>query len=246
MSKKLIINTDDFGLTRGVNYGILDSFQNESISAASLMINTPGTHHAIELMKQYQLKGIGIHINITLGKPISPPDRIPSLINESGEFHNTKYYVQGNRVIEEELIREFDAQIQYFIELTGEIPDHINYHHIYDFYDEYPNLFDYLVKHYNKPMRLEKDYKNYPYQYVKKQDLFMNLNNNSTESYFDSDLIEIPCHIGYVDSDLMEISSLNTQRSQDYQLANNQSFKDLYKSLGYELVGWSEIERRED
>ena len=43
MSKRLILNADDFGLTSGVNYGILHAYLNQSISSISLMINTPQT-----------------------------------------------------------------------------------------------------------------------------------------------------------------------------------------------------------
>lgn len=240
MNKQIIINSDDFGLTRGVNYGILDAFLNNSISATSLMVNTPATKHAVALMNKYNLP-VGIHVNITLGKPVSNPQDIPSLLNEDGCFHGNNYYLEGNRVNQDELINEFDQQIQLFIKLTGKEPDHINYHHIYDFYNEYPKLFEFLINKYHKPMRLEAVVNNYPYQYVKKEDLFMNFENKPLQDYLVANIIEVPCHIGYVDHELMEISSLNMQRVEDSYLANSKEFKELYTKLGYKLTGWKEV-----
>lgn len=240
MSKQIIINSDDFGLTRGVNYGILDAFLNKSISAASLMVNAPATKHAVDLIRKYNLP-VGIHVNITLGKPLSNCQDIPSLLNEDGCFHGNNYYLEGNRVDQDELIKEFDRQIQLFIKLTGKEPDHINYHHIYDFYNEYPRLFDFLINKYHKPMRLEENFEIYPYQYVKKEDLFINFENKPLQDYLVADIIEVPCHIGYVDHQLMEISSLNIQRAKDGYLANSKEFKELYTNLGYQLTSWSEV-----
>lgn len=244
MSKKIIINADDFGLTRAVNYGILDGFLNKSISSTSLMVNALATDHAVELIKKYDLKGIGIHVNITLGKPISKPEEVVTLLNDDGSFKGNKYYIEGNHVNEDELIKEFDNQIQRFIELVGREPDHINYHHIYDFYRVYPKLFKFLIDKYNKPMRLEKDYDIYNYQYATKSDLFMNFKDINIEEELKADLIEVPCHIGFVDQSLMKISSLNIDRTKDSELANSDEFKKMYTGLGYELVGWNNIEKK--
>lgn len=242
MNKQIIINADDFGLTRSINYAIIDSYCNQSIKATSLMINAPQRDHAVSLMKKYDLEGVGIHVNITLGKPVSSLQDIPSLINKDGSFKNNKFYLEGNHVNEDELIKEFDNQIQLFIQLTGQIPDHINYHHVYDFYNEYPRLFQFLVDKYHRPMRLEKDYDIYPFQYAYKADMFMNFENKPLEDFLQEQLIEVPCHIGYVDLDLMDISSYNQQRMKDYQMANSQEFKQLYQEKGYQLIGWKDVE----
>ena len=94
---------------------------------------------------------VGIHVNITLGKPVSAPCDVPSLINEHGYFHQSDWWFQ-NRAQEDELIREFDNQIQLFEKLTGQKPNHINYHHRYDFYQYYPALVKHLFEKYQLPM----------------------------------------------------------------------------------------------
>ncbi len=49
---KLIINADDFGMTKSINYGIIDAFKDGTISSTSMMMNMPGVDHAISLMKE--------------------------------------------------------------------------------------------------------------------------------------------------------------------------------------------------
>lgn len=239
MNKQLIINADDFGLTRAVNYGILDAFLNHDISAASLMVNTPATMHAVELIKKYQLP-VGIHINITLGKPLSSKELVDTLVDKNGCFHKNGYYLDGNHVDEKQLILEFDRQIEEFVHLIGHLPDHINYHHIYDFYQEYPGLFSHLVRQYHLPMRLEKDFDNYPFQYFSKQDLFMD-QDGQMDPYLQETYVELPCHIGYIDDDLIQISSLNIARCHDALLAHSQQFKKMYQQQGYQLVSWKDV-----
>ena len=45
--KKVIVNADDFGLTKEISDVIVNIFLLGNISSTSLMVNTPGTNHAI-------------------------------------------------------------------------------------------------------------------------------------------------------------------------------------------------------
>ena len=51
----------------------------------------------------------------------------------------------------------------------------------------------------------------------------------------------MPCHVGFVDREIMEISSMNMQRMEDSYLVNSKEFKNKYQSLGYQLVGWNDV-----
>ena len=242
MTKKLILNADDFGLTSGINYGILDAYLQHSISSISLMINTPKTLEAIEIMKKYKVTCVGIHINITLGKPVSSPSNIPSLLDEHGYFHKADWWFQ-NQVNENELILEFDNQIALFEKLTGQKPNHLNYHHRFDFYQYYPSLAKHLFEKYQLPMRLEKDYHEYPYEYAINQTYFLNTHDD-IHKYLIGDIIEMPCHVGFVDQSIMEMSSLNLQRMEDHALVTSSRFKKLYHDLGYQLIGWNQLQKK--
>lgn len=63
---KVIMNADDFGFSKGVNWAILEGFQQGILTSTSLMVNMPGFDHAVSLMKQYpDLLHVGIHLVTT-------------------------------------------------------------------------------------------------------------------------------------------------------------------------------------
>ncbi|GAA0346175.1 hypothetical protein GCM10008931_41800 [Oceanobacillus oncorhynchi subsp. oncorhynchi] len=39
---KLIINADDFGYSKGVNFGIIESYKNGIVTSTTMMTNMPG------------------------------------------------------------------------------------------------------------------------------------------------------------------------------------------------------------
>jgi chitin disaccharide deacetylase len=60
----LIVNADDFGLSRGVNAGIIDAHRNGIVTSASLMVRCPAAAEAVELARAYPNLGIGLHIDL--------------------------------------------------------------------------------------------------------------------------------------------------------------------------------------
>lgn len=242
MPKKLLIVSDDFGLTSGINYGILHAYLHHSISSTDLIVNATQTLEAIELIKKYQMDCIGIHINITLGKPVSNVQDIPSLVDQQGQFHSSKWWMDNPKVNVAELILEFDNQIALFEQLVGKKPVHISYHHRYDFYQHYPLLAQHLFKKYAIPIRLERDEDGYPYEYAYNSSFFINQSSLHDELIYD--VVELPCHVGFVDKEIMKISGLNIQRMEDSDLVNSQEFKTEYQNLGYHLVGWDQIMKK--
>ncbi|MGL5625872.1 ChbG/HpnK family deacetylase, partial [Cetobacterium sp.] len=83
MKKKLIVNADDFGLSPGVNKGIIETYLNGILSSTTLMVNQPYAEHAIELYKNYDGLGLGIHLTFDKGKALYG---ISSLTDSDGNF----------------------------------------------------------------------------------------------------------------------------------------------------------------
>ena len=250
--KKIIINADDFGLSEAVTLGIISGHVEGIISSTSLMVNMGYAKEACKLAENHSELGLGVHLNVTLGKPISNISRIPSLVNEKENFYSGKDYSLGLiSPNEEELLIEFDAQIQKFIELTGKKPDHINYHHKYDFFGLYPKITDYLIEKYNVPLRLEQEHTGYPFPFANKMEIMMKeeLNEESFYQYIENnvkdDLVELPNHAGFVDYELIKMSSLSTGRTKDLYLLKNTKIKELLIAKGYEIVNWSKVEPKE-
>lgn len=92
-------------------------------------------------------------------------------------------------------------------------------------------------------MRLERNEEGYLYEYALNQSYFLEIS-KQVEDYLTADLIEMPCHVGFVDKEIMEISRLNMQRIEDYALVNSQEFKDIYQRRGYQLISFDKIDRK--
>src|SRR5689334_23356162 len=70
MNKQLIVTADDFGLTDGVNRGIVRAHQEGVVTSASLMVNSPAFESAVELARQSSSLDIGLHLDLT-NKPFA-------------------------------------------------------------------------------------------------------------------------------------------------------------------------------
>lgn len=114
--KKVIINADDFGLCEGVNAGIIKAFREGILTSASLMTNTPGFEQAVELAKANPSLGIGLHLNIVRGKPLTEFSKISSLLRQDGYFYGSVYPLFlgliRKKIKMEEVEREWRAQIE--------------------------------------------------------------------------------------------------------------------------------------
>ncbi len=84
MPARLIINADDFGLTAGVNRSVEELHRAGALSSATLMANGPAFDDAVAIAHRNSSLGVGCHIVLTDGVPISSPQSIPSLIGPNG------------------------------------------------------------------------------------------------------------------------------------------------------------------
>jgi chitin disaccharide deacetylase len=80
MPARLILNADDFGLTPGINRAIAELHSAGALTSATLMANGPAFDDAIRIAHAQPTLGIGCHIVLTDGIPLSPPDTIPTLL----------------------------------------------------------------------------------------------------------------------------------------------------------------------
>src|SRR4029077_13081797 len=80
----LIINADDFGLSEGINRGIIEGFRAGAITSTSVMVGMPAFGDAVRLAHDAKTLGIGLHFSLTAGRPLT---RALSLIDEDrGDF----------------------------------------------------------------------------------------------------------------------------------------------------------------
>lgn len=129
--KWLIVNADDFGLTVGVNQAILDGHLHGIISSTSLLANGEAFDSAVTLLQQAASLSVGVHLNLTEGKPVAAACSIPSLLNSQGLLTKTAGSLWRGIIFRQvsalDIEKEFRAQIEKVL-AAGIVPSHLNGH----------------------------------------------------------------------------------------------------------------------
>ncbi len=117
MPSHLIVNADDFGLTHGVNRAISELYDAGAVTSATIMAAGPAFLDAAVLARNRPSLGIGCHVVLTDGVPVSPPRSIPSLIARDGRSLRPKLLpflgaLASNQIDPSDIEREAFAQIR--------------------------------------------------------------------------------------------------------------------------------------
>lgn len=114
--KTLIVNADDFGLTPGINRGIVHAHLRGILTSATLMANGAAFCQALDLAREHPSLGVGCHLTLIGGPPVSSPDKIPSLVDEEKLLPPTVreffWRLALGRIKREEIYRELRAQVE--------------------------------------------------------------------------------------------------------------------------------------
>jgi len=117
MPSRLIINADDFGLTKGINRSIASLHNAGALTSATLMATGAAFEDAVAIARQNPALGVGCHVVLTDGVPASPPDKIPSLLGPDGKTLRPSLlsFVQAllrGQIREADIEREIEAQVE--------------------------------------------------------------------------------------------------------------------------------------
>lgn len=245
---KIIFNADDFGYSRAVNYGVIDAFKVGVLRQATLLTNGKGFDHAINLAKENPTLSLGVHLNLTLGKPLI--DGHKTLIGEDGAFLKQNVLWEKVSSIDlNEVEKEWECQINKAINSGAEITS-LDSHH---FVNEIPGLYEVSVKLAEKhglAMRLNKSK---PQQGILTTDDFTNFfygENVALEKlieYIDSKknediVLEFMTHPGYADNQLLKGSSYNQQRVNEVEILTSNLLKEYLKENNIELTNFKTME----
>ena len=142
---KVIINADDFGISHEVNIAIIELLKSGKIHRTTLMVNMPFVYEAYELVKDNGLLDkVGLHINLTDGKPLSDPIKKTRFCKEG--LFDVEQVESGVRLhisrVEREAIRcEIQAQFEKFRGIFGYYPKHIDGHrHVHNYFGFLPTI----------------------------------------------------------------------------------------------------------
>ncbi len=84
--RNLIVNADDLGWTQGVNRGIAEAHRNGIVTSTSLLANGGAFEGGVRTARESPRLGVGVHLNLSDGQPVAPPERVKSLLDENGDF----------------------------------------------------------------------------------------------------------------------------------------------------------------
>ncbi|WP_108672504.1 chitin disaccharide deacetylase [Peribacillus acanthi] len=229
---KLIVNADDFGFSRGVNYGIIDSHVNGIVNSTTMMMNMDAVDHAIELAQKHPRLNVGIHLVLTCGKPLA--EKVPTLIDEDGNFKSQSVLDDTISLVEVE--KEWTAQIDRFI-ATGLQPSHFDSHHHVHTRKELLPVVQRLAQKYNLRVRTNGME---PIEGVKAfsdVSFFDFYGEGATYDYFDQlsqkvdgpKTVEVMCHPAYIDQKLLCSSSYNLPRVRELDILTNISLPSKFE-----------------
>lgn len=243
----VIINADDFGLSEGVNRGIEEVYRAGSLSSATLMVNMPGFEDAVRTAYALPGLGVGLHFNVTYGKPLSDPRLVPSLVKPDGAFRDIK--TQWHRD-EREIEHELAAQWERFI-ATGLRPTHLDsHHHMHQIDPSVYRAMAALAVSERIPMRKSQLPTDPSVPAPETTDAIV------LDTYDQKDGInrlmryihalphgttEIMCHPGYADDTVRQISEMTIMREQELNVFRSPDIRRTIDALGVRLIHYGQL-----
>lgn len=249
--KRLIINADDFNLTPGVTRGVLKAHDEGILTSTTILINLPLEEKTVREVSKRKRLGIGLHLNVTLGKPLT---RSTSLVNTEGTFLRPQNYAQRLPRIGD-LIREYETQVQLFQKRFSRKPDHLDtHHHLHD----HPLFFKALsltARKWKLPIRRSRIFQLGEYAgWLKglqttdflfgnleahrhwERNSFLGIATNLPEG-----TSEIGCHPGFCDVQLRTISSFQKAREEELKLFSDKRLRKILSDLKIELIRFIQL-----
>lgn len=252
--KTLIINADDFGYSRGVNYAIVDCHRRGILTSTTIMPAMPGFDHAVQLARENPSLGIGVHLTLTCGRPLL--DGHQTLVMENGEFPRLGFYEDPQTEVSLDEVRaEWRAQIEKVL-AAGIKPTHLDSHHHIHTYKGLTGLFLEFADAYrlpvrnSAPVRPDHDLGDRPHPGClidpigpSGVDFSMPLERyrvgmldgttrQLAEAFKQHDCVELMAHPAYVDFAVLTGSSFNTPRAAEAELLQSEEARKSVESLG--------------
>jgi chitin disaccharide deacetylase len=124
VTRRLIVNADDFGVTRGVSEGILTAHRHGIVTSTTVLVTSSIDRDLLARLRDSGL-GVGLHVNLTLGRPLTSG---ASLVDASGGFVRDARRAAA-RAKAADVDAELRAQIERFADLMLRPPTHLDTHH---------------------------------------------------------------------------------------------------------------------
>lgn len=115
---RLVVRIDDIGFNHASNLAMQRlNDENGVVTAVSVLVNTPWLDQAVELLADNPHVSIGVHTCLNAEwkyyrwGPVLPAERVPSLVDQWGNFFGTRVDMMNNNPSLDEIEAEIRAQI---------------------------------------------------------------------------------------------------------------------------------------
>lgn len=247
--RRLFVNADDFGLTEGVTAGIAEAMAAGVVGGTTAMVCVPGAVERIAKSGRPFAGRVGLHLQLTGGRPCLPPGDVPSLITAEGLFPRKKIGVVD--VDPGEVRREWRAQLSRFRE-TGLTPSHLDSHHHIHKRPEVFAAFVELARELGLParalsddMRRALDAAGVPhadvcvtrfYGEALSVPHFLSLVDAAFAALGGAGTVEVMCHPGRSDAALAAISAYADGREEELRVFTTPDLPDLLAGHGVTVI----------
>jgi predicted glycoside hydrolase/deacetylase ChbG (UPF0249 family) len=136
-ARELIVNCDDFGMSRSVNAGVLRAIETGIASSCSLMVPCDAAAEAMQVLRERPEIRFGVHLTLVRDSavqrwaPVCPAEEVPSLLGGGMLPLASEIPALLARARLGEVEREFRAQIEAVLR-AGLNPTHLDWHCLAD------------------------------------------------------------------------------------------------------------------
>jgi predicted glycoside hydrolase/deacetylase ChbG (UPF0249 family) len=265
--KQLIINSDDYGRTPDISRGIREAHLRGVVTSTTCMMNIPTTAEDVAVaLKETPELAMGVHLVLTMGKPITRREAGSTITDENGNFFKYVPFVEHVPHMDmDEVKAEWRAQIEAFIKAARRKPTHLDSHHHSSYFA--PQLFRgmlELAKEYDCAIRFPFT-NNISSELVETHKHVPNLIEEFSPRRPDAFLVdfydtratteellrlinsvndgatEIMCHPGYVDDAFAKESVYNFQRERELKILTDPSVKEAIEADGIKLITFAAL-----
>jgi chitin disaccharide deacetylase len=221
--KYCIVNADDFGMSPGINRGILEAHQRGIVTSTSLVVNTAASAEAATLSRDAPDLSVGLHVNLT--------DESADPIRALDQYTDFP--------------AELERQLRHFQKLMGQMPTHLDSHQNVHRDPRLRPCFLEIARQYRLPLR-EHSQVRYFSSFYGQWDGETHLEQISVESLmhmletkFGDGFTELSCHPGYVDADFESFYAL--EREAELRTLCDPRIRQKLNELDIQLVSFRDL-----
>lgn len=259
---KLLIQSDDYAISKAAARGVVEGIKNGILRNTGMFMNMPWSEECAEWIQPYLNEiALGIDFNLSTGKPLLPASEVPSLVDENEKFYTSwerRRLDKENPTFEhckiEDVRKELEAHIQKYIELFGKLPDYLHGHAYNneitaavqrelaekyqlplcsDMMERYcgQSVKEYRLKWYLHPATLENQFNTSLKNYILEH----------SDELLQKNVYFIIGHMGYVDRDLMNLSTYHLVRATDLEAVLSDEIKNWVIDNQVELITYKDL-----